>query len=121
MSKPLLGLILGVVLGFFDGATAWFYPEVRPLIMGILIGSSIKGLVAGVTIGFFARKVRSISVGLVFGLGVGLLLAFLVAMSPDPNGQHHYLEIMLPGSVVGMILGYATQKYGREPKSVQAG
>ncbi len=120
MSKPLLGLIVGVILGFIDGATAYFYPEVRPLMMSILIGSSIKGLVAGVIIGFFARKVRSVPVGLVFGLGVGLLLAFLVAMTPDPNGQHHYLEIMFPGSIVGMILGYATQKFGKGPKQAEA-
>ncbi len=120
MSKPMLGLVVGVVLGFIDGATALFYPEVRPLIMSILIGSSIKGLVAGVIIGFFARKVRSIPIGLLFGLGVGLVLAYLVAMSPDPNGQHHYVEIMIPGSVVGMILGYATQKYGSAPKRAEA-
>ena len=120
MSKPLLGLIVGVILGFVDGATAYFYPEVRPMMMSILIGSSIKGLVAGVIIGFFARKVRSVPIGLLFGLGVGLVLAYLVAISPDPTGHHHYLEIMFPGSVVGMILGYATQKYGKEPKQIEA-
>lgn len=120
MSKPLLGLILGTVLGAIDGATAWFYPEVRPWIMSILIGSSVKGLVAGVIIGFFARKVRSVPVGLVFGLAVGLVLAYLVAMNPSADGQHHYLEIMTPGSVVGMILGYSTQRYGRSPKIAEA-
>jgi hypothetical protein len=27
--------------------------------------------------------------------------------------QHgYYLEIILPGSIVGLIVGYATQKYG---------
>jgi len=120
MSKPLLGLVLGTVLGVFDGLTALFYPQAAPMIMGILIGSSIKGLIAGVIIGFFARKVHSLPLGLLFGFGVGLLLAFLVAMQGDPSGHHYYVEIMVPGSIVGLILGFATQRYGKGPKSLNA-
>lgn len=120
MSKPLLGLILGAVLGIVDGLTALFYPYAVPWIMSILIGSTFKGLVAGVLIGIFARKVRSVPWGIVFGFGVGLLLAYLVARMGDPNGQHHYLEIMVPGSIVGMILGFATQRYGKGSKWIGA-
>ena len=29
MSKPLFGLVLGGILGIFDGLTAWFTPSVR--------------------------------------------------------------------------------------------
>ena len=39
MNKILIGVILGTILGFFDGATSWFTPEVRKEIVGILIGS----------------------------------------------------------------------------------
>lgn len=112
MNKPLLGLLLGGILGVFDGLTALFYPEAAPQIVGIVIGSTIKGLIAGVLIGYFAKKVSSLPWGIVFGLLVGLVLAFLVAMMPDPSGKHYYLEIMLPGGLVGLIVGYATQKYG---------
>jgi hypothetical protein len=109
MNKILVGVILGTVLGFFDGWTAWFTPEVRAGIVGIVIGSTIKGLVAGALIGFFARKVNSLPLGILFGLGVGLLLAFFVAQM-----QHkYYFEIMLPGGLVGLIVGYATQKFGQ--------
>ena len=111
MSKPVFGLLLGGVLGIFDGLTAYFTPEVRNQLLGIVIGSTFKGLVAGLTIGFFARKVSSLSLGVVFGLAVGLLLAGIVAAFPDPNGKHYYLEIMLPGALVGAVVGYATQKY----------
>ena len=111
MSKPLFGLILGGILGIFDGLTAYFTPEVRNQLVGIVIGSTFKGLIAGLSIGFFARKVNSLSLGVLFGLGVGLLLAWIVAAMPDPNGKHYYLEIMLPGALVGAIVGYATQKY----------
>jgi len=113
MNKALLGLILGGILGIFDGLTAWFTPAVRAQIVGIVIGSTVKGLIAGVCIGWFARKVNSLPLGIVFGLAVGLLLAFAVAAMPDPNGKHYYFEIMLPGGILGLIVGYATQRYGR--------
>jgi hypothetical protein len=111
MAKPLFGLLLGGILGVFDGLTAYFTPEVRDQLVMIVIASTVKGLIAGVAIGFFANKVNSLPLGIVFGLGIGLLLAYLVAAMPDENGKHYYLEIMLPGAIVGAIVGYATQKY----------
>jgi hypothetical protein len=111
MSKPIFGLLLGGILGIFDGLTAYFTPEARHALVGIVIGSTIKGLIAGVSIGFFAKKVDSLPLGIVFGLGVGLLLAWAVAAFPDESGKHYYFEIMLPGAIVGAIVGYATQKY----------
>ncbi|HEX3322854.1 MAG TPA: hypothetical protein VHR84_19255 [Terriglobales bacterium] len=115
MNKIVLGLVLGAVLGAFDGLTAWFTPEVRSQLLGIVIGSTIKGLIAGILIGYFARKVNSLPLGILFGLGVGLILAFIVAAMPNPAGKHYYFEIMLPGSIVGMIVGYATQRFGTTP------
>ena len=108
MNKVVLGLLLGAILGAIDGASAWFTPAVRNQLSGIIIGSTIKGLIAGVAIGFFARKVHSLLWGIVFGLAIGFVLAFIVAQM-----QHgYYFEIILPGSIVGLIVGYATQKYG---------
>ena len=109
MNKILLGLLLGAVLGAFDGMTAWFTPAVRSQLAGIVVGSTFKGIVAGLLIGVFARKVKSLPLGILFGLGIGLFFAFMVAQM-----QHgYYFEIMLPGGMVGLIVGYATQKYGR--------
>jgi ABC-type uncharacterized transport system permease subunit len=69
-----------------------------------------------VAAGAFARKVNSLSLGILFGLGVGFVLAFLVAYM-----EHgHYLEIILPGSAVGMIAGFATQRFGEKPEQVNA-
>jgi len=109
MNKILVGLVLGAILGILDGLTAWFYPEARAGIVGIVIGSTIKGLIAGVLIGWFARKVNSLALGIIFGLGVGLVLAFAVAYM---DGHGYYFKIMLPGGTVGLIVGYATQRYG---------
>ena len=107
MNKIVFAILLGGVLGIFDGLTAWFTPEVRSQIVGIVIGSTIKGVLAGVLIGVFARKVHSLAWGTVFGLIVGACFAYLILLM-NPG---HALNIMLPGSLVGLIVGYATQKH----------
>ena len=113
MSKPVIGLILGGILGVFDGLTALVSaPEVAPQIVGIVIGSTFKGLVVGALAGWFARKVDSLPAGILFGLAVGAFFAYLVAAMPQPSGEHYYWEIVLPGSVLGVIVGYATLRYG---------
>ena len=120
MNKVLLGVLLGAVLGAVDGLTAWLTPAVRPYMIGIVIGSTVKGIIAGVAAGWFARKVQSVPAGVVFGFVVGLLLAFGVAAMPSETGEHYYFEIMLPGSIVGAILGWATQRYGRAAAPARA-
>jgi len=112
MNKIFVGLLFGLILGAIDGATAWFTPEVRPMITGIMVGSSIKGMVVGLLCGWFARKVQSTMWGIVVGAALGLLFAYLVAAMPSANGHHYYLEIMLPGFVVGAIVGFLTQRMG---------
>jgi F0F1-type ATP synthase assembly protein I len=112
MNKVVAGLVLGVVLGAIDGATAWFYPEARSMMTNIMIGSSIKGMVVGLLSGWFARRVQSTPWGVVVGSALGLLFAFVVAAMDAAKGRPHYLEIMLPGFVVGAIIGFLTQKMG---------
>ncbi len=113
MNKILLGLMLGAILGVFDGLTALWTPDpaIRAGITGIVIGSTFKGLVAGLLCGLFARKVRSLSMGIFLGLFLGFLFALLVAL----NVHNYYFRIILPGSIVGLIVGYATQRYGAAP------
>jgi len=113
MKKPVLGLLLGGLLGVFDGLTALATPEAAPQIVGIVIGSTIKGLIVGALVGWYAYRVQSLARGVLVGLVVSAFFAFLVAAMPQPSGQHYWLEIMLPGSIVGAIVGYATQKFGR--------
>jgi hypothetical protein len=115
MNKPLLGLVLGGVLGALDGLTALLSaPEVAPQIMAIVAGSTAKGLVAGVLIGWFARKVDSLPLGLIAGLVTAAALALPFALGTDPTtGRRYFWEIMIPGAMVGLIVGYATQKFGR--------
>lgn len=113
MSKPVLGLLLGAALGLLDGLSAWFYPEVRFMILTIVIGSTFKGLVTGLVAGFVARKVRSVPIGIVVGLLTGFALSSAIGAFPDEKGNMHYFEIVIPGTILGAIVGYATQQFGR--------
>jgi len=107
MKKLAFATVLGGVLGIFDGMTAWFTPEVRDQMVGIIIGSTIKGVITGVLIGLFAQWVHSLVWGMLFGLAVGAFFAYLILLG-NPG---HALNIMLPGSLVGLIVGYAAQKH----------
>ena len=113
MSKVMLGLLLGAVLGAIDGACAGFYDVPKDQLLGILIGSTGKGLVTGLAAGLYARKSRSLGKGILLGLAVGLVLSFAVAVAPSPDGKHYYVEIIAPGMALGAIVGFATQRYGR--------
>ena len=116
MKKPVFAMLLGGVLGAFDGLSALLSaPETRPLIAGIVAGSTFKGVVAGAIIGLVAQRTRSIGVLVAVGLVVGAFFAYLVTL-----GQPYFWEIVLPGSLVGVIVGFATAKYQPGIKSSTA-
>jgi hypothetical protein len=107
MNKPVFAMLLGAFLGFFDGLSALLHgPEIRPMIWGILAGSTFKGLVAGLIIGFVALRTQSTATIVAVGLAVSALFAYLVTI-----GGPYFWEIILPGSIVGLITGFATAKY----------
>jgi len=118
-NRILIGLLLGLVLGALDGSSAWFYPEARPVLASIMVGSTIKGMLVGLFTGWFARKVQSTGWGIAVGSGIGLLFAFLVAATDTLNGRHPYLEIMFPGFLVGAIIGFLTQRTGTGPAKAE--
>jgi F0F1-type ATP synthase assembly protein I len=114
-NKIVIGVLFGAILGAVDGATAWFTPAVRSMMAVIMVSSSIKGMLVGLFSGWFARKVQSTRWGIILGSALGLLFAFGVAAMPSETGEHYYLEIMLPGFVVGAIIGFLTQRMGAVP------
>lgn len=108
MSKPVFAMVLGGILGAFDGLTALVSggPEIPAMIGTIVAGSTFKGVVAGLIVGLVARKTQSLAILVAVGLAVGALFAYLVTL-----GQPYFWEIILPGSIVGLIVGFATAKY----------
>src|SRR5262245_1465540 len=115
MNKPVLGLVLGAALGALDGASAYFYPDVREhgMLTGIVIGSMGKGLVAGLATGFIARKLKSLPLGILAGFLAFFLITLPIAlMENEVTHRVYFWEIIVPGSICGAIVGYATQRYG---------
>jgi hypothetical protein len=104
-----LGILLGAILGAIDGGTAWLAPEARDKMIPIIVGATIKGTVTGLLLGLFALRVRSVPLGLLAGLALGFLFSFFVAY----HEHSHYVNIVTAGSILGLILGYATQRFGR--------
>jgi hypothetical protein len=121
MSKPVLGLILGGVLGVLDGlsslVTAADDPAVRADI-GIIVAMGVfKGMVSGVAIGVLTRRLRSLTVGVVLGLLIGAGLAVPVAILVGKYPLH----IVVPGALLGVIVGFATHRYGSPSPARTAG
>jgi hypothetical protein len=105
------GLLLGGILGALDGLTALLYPGFAPMITGIVIGSTFKGVIVGLAAGIFAAKVHNARAVVLFGGAMGLLFAFLVAYMNYQAGLSVWVEIMAPGTIVGLIVGYAAHRH----------
>jgi hypothetical protein len=116
MSKPVLGVLVGAVLGVLDGLSAWFSPEARPMMIAIVTGSTLKGVLTGLLAGVIARRWRSTALGVVAGLAIGFILSSVAALGQDG----HYLEIVLPGMLVGALTGFATQRYPQHTNGVSS-
>src|SRR5262245_33770531 len=100
MSKPVFAMLLGGILGVFDGLTALVTggPEIPAQIWGIVAGSTFKGVIAGLIVGLVARKTQATAMLVAVGLAVGALFAYLVTINTP-----YFWEIILPGSIVGVI------------------
>ena len=122
LNRPLLGIVAGALLGAFDGLSALVSaPEVADEIAGIVLGSSMKGLLAGLVIGFVARKLQSsraaIAVGIVVASAVTLPVAYMNAT--HYGNASYYWKIMLPGALVGAIVGYVVMRYAKPPRTAK--
>jgi hypothetical protein len=117
MNKPVFAMVLGGILGAFDGLSALLSggPEIPSMIGTIVVGSTFKGVVAGLIIGLVARKTQSLVTVVMVGVAVSAFFAYLVTI-----GQPYFWEIILPGSIVGLITGFATAKYRAPVRSSTA-
>jgi hypothetical protein len=110
LTKPVLGLAIGGTLGLLDGLSGFFEPSLAPLMTSVITFSLLKGLVSGIAIGYVSQKVHSLPLGLLAGLAIGALLSLLVVWHA---GMTLFWDIMLPGMLLGVIVGFCTQQFGR--------
>jgi hypothetical protein len=114
LTKPVLGLAIGGTLGLLDGLSGFFEPSLAPVMGSVITFSMLKGLIAGIAIGYLSQKVRSIAIGIVAGIAIAAILSLLVVLHA---GMALFWDIMLPGMLLGAIVGFTTQKFGREANS----
>ena len=117
ITKPILGLAVGGALGLLDGLSGFLEPSLAPLMSSVITFSLLKGLLSGIGIGYFSQRVPSMPAGIVAGIAIAALLSLLVVLHA---GMALFWDILLPGMLLGAIVGFATQKFGGAKKRVTA-
>jgi hypothetical protein len=115
VSKPVLGLVVGGMLGLLDGLSGFFEPSLAPVMSSVITFSLLKGLVSGIATGYVSQRVHSMFLGILSGITIAAVLSLLVILHA---GMALFWDILLPGMLLGAIVGFATQRFGR---SVQFG
>jgi hypothetical protein len=110
MTKPMLGLAVGGTLGLLDGLSGFLEPSLAPLMSSVITFSLLKGLVSGIAIGYLSRRFHSMLVGILAGIGIAAALSLLVILHA---GMALFWDIMLPGMLLGVVVGFTTQKFGK--------
>src|SRR5271170_4810233 len=110
LTKPMLGLAVGGTLGLLDGLSGFLEPSLAPVMSSVITFSLLKGLVAGVAIGYVSQRFHSMLVGILAGVGIAATLSLLVILHA---GMALFWDIMLPGMLLGAVVGFTTQKFGK--------
>jgi len=112
LTKPMLGLAVGGTLGLLDGISGFLEPSLAPLMGSVITFSLLKGLASGVSIGYFSKRVDSMPLGILAGVVIAATLSMLLILKA---GIALFWDIILPGMLLGVIVGFATQRFGRPP------
>ena len=116
-TKPMIGLAVGGTLGLLDGLSGFLEPSLAPLMGSVITFSLLKGLVSGVAIGFLSKRVHSMPLGILAGVLIAAVFSMLLILKA---GMALFWDIMLPGMLLGVIVGFATQRFGKQPAGSSA-
>jgi hypothetical protein len=114
LTKPMLGLAVGGTLGLLDGLSGFLEPSLAPVMSSVITFSLLKGLVAGIATGYVSQRFHSMLVGILAGIGIAGALSLLVILRA---GMTLFWDIMLPGMLLGVVVGFTTQKFGKQSES----
>jgi hypothetical protein len=114
LTKPMLGLAVGGTLGLLDGLSGFLEPSLAPVMTSVITFSLLKGLVSGIAIGYVSQRFHSMFVGILAGIGIAAVLSLLVILRA---GMTLFWDIMLPGMLLGVVVGFTTQKFGKHTEA----
>ena len=117
LTKPMLGLAVGGALGLLDGLSGFFEPSLAPVMGSVITFSLLKGLVAGMVTGYVSQRVHSMAAGIAAGIGIAAVLSLLVILRA---GMALFWDILVPGLLLGAIVGFATQRFGKKAEFAAA-
>src|SRR5437588_495462 len=103
LTKPMLGLAVGGTLGLLDGLSGFLEPSLAPVMSSVITFSLLKGLLSGVAIGYFSQRVHSMVRGILAGVAIAAAFSMLLLLK---SGMALFLDIMLPGMLLGVIVGF---------------
>ena len=83
----------------------------------VITFSLLKGLLAGIATGYVSQRVHSMLLGILAGIGIAAALSLLVILRA---GMTLFWDILLPGMLLGAVVGFATQRFGRTGGSALA-
>jgi hypothetical protein len=118
LTKPMLGLAVGGTLGLLDGLSGFLEPSLAPVMSSVITFSLLKGLLSGIAIGYVSQRFHSMLVGILAGAGIAAVLSLLVILRA---GMALFWDIMLPGMLLGVVVGFTTQKFGQSIETQPAG
>jgi hypothetical protein len=114
LTKPMLGLAVGGTLGLLDGFSGFLEPSLAPVMSSVITFSLLKGLISGIAIGYVSQRFHSMLVGILAGIGIASALSLVVILRA---GMALFWDIMLPGMLLGVVVGFTTQKFGRQAEA----
>lgn len=101
-------MLSGLILGLIDGLSAYFIPEARDMLTTIVVSATAKGLLTGLLVSLVSRRIEGTGANVLTGGAIGALLSLLAAI---PTGT--YVEIIVPGVIIGVLVGYIVSKWGQ--------
>jgi hypothetical protein len=118
LTKPILGLAVGGTLGLLDGLSGFLEPSLAPFMSSVITFSLLKGLLSGIAIGYVSQRLHSMALAILAGLGIAAALSLIVILHA---GMALFWDIMLPGMLLGVVVGFTTQRFGKPPESSRVG
>jgi hypothetical protein len=118
LTKPMLGLAVGGTLGLLDGLSGFLEPSLAPVMSKVITFSLLKGLLSGIAIGYVSQRFHSMLVGILAGALIAAALSLLVILRA---GMALFWDIMLPGMLLGVVVGFTTQRFGKGVETQPAG